>query len=404
MLLRQQEDVAFPSEGLRVLGGRGVSHERAVDAGAWFDRRSEAWRTDLDALARAGVRHVRYSLPWRDVQPAPGVWNWSEVDRFLERAAELGLLPCVELVHPASCPSWVREGAAGDVYGAPYVEYAAAVAERYPWVPAYSLFSAAVVARTVLDDRGGGVGAPSPTVVSADLLRILRGVAAAEHVWRERAPGSLHLWELPAEHHRGIDVGRRRAELANDRRLALLDLVLGHDLDQERPFLGPLLHAGDEQLMGGPRLSVDVLGLEYGPRSEWFHSAAGACSPSPVPVGLREVIDLYGSRYGLPIVVTGRHVTGTGPDRVSWLRHLLEQYDMALGHGHRLLGVCWSRDRTQPVSALFQRAWEAVALGLPWADLPAYCFTAPCLDELRGFLPLMKRWPWEAPPETLSVR
>lgn len=132
------------------------------------------------------------------------------------------------------------------------------------------------------------------------------------------------------------------------------DLVLGHDLDPDRPFLGRLLESGGDALLGLPRLEVDVLGLDYRAENERFHTDVGVLAPSPVPVGLRQLLGVYGRRYELPMVAAGSSIRGAGTDRLTWFRHVLQQYDGAREDGWDLRGLCWvptssTSSRTGPV-------------------------------------------------------
>jgi hypothetical protein len=67
------------------------------------------WRSDFALMARLGVRTARYGIPWHRVNPAPGRWDWAWVDRRLDRLADLGIEPIIDLLH-YGLPSWL-EGA-----------------------------------------------------------------------------------------------------------------------------------------------------------------------------------------------------------------------------------------------------------------------------------------------------
>ena len=220
--------------------------------------------------------------------------------------------------------------------------------------------------------------------------------------------------------------------LANDRRHVLLDLVLGHDLDPGRPFLGELVRAGGEDLLEIPPVRVDVLGLDYYSHSEWFYDTAGARAPSPFPIGFAAIAEHYGSRYGRPMMLTETNLRGQATDRVTWLRYVLEQYEIALSRGVDLRGLCWfpqidscdwdsllarNAGRVDPVGVVsidpedparrsrstFTDAWEQVVGGASSADLPAYRWQSPCDVQLRGFTARLDSWRWQEPPAAEEV-
>jgi glycosyltransferase involved in cell wall biosynthesis len=389
------------------------------------------WERDLAQMAAAGVRHVRYPLRWQRIQPAPGVFDWDETDRVLGRLAQLGAVPIVDLVHHTTYPDWLSDGFRGPDFGPAFVGYAAAVAGRYPWLGAYTLFNEPFA--TLFLAGHEGLWPPYDRGL-AGLRRllgsVLPAVSAAAAVWRELVPGARHVWVDTAEHHSGVGPGAEYARVANDRRHVVLDLALGHDLDPGRPFLGALLADDGEALLGVAPLVVDVLGLDYYCHSEWFYDAAGSHSPSPAPAGLAAVIGQYWDRYALALMVTETNIRGLPSDRTSWLRYTLEQYELALGRGVPLHGYCWfpqvdSADwdsllarcagRPDPVGVhtleldgtrsrtSFTDAWEAAARGLPVDDLPAVRFQPPCDAQLAGLLPSLTHWPWREPTPTEAV-
>jgi hypothetical protein len=384
------------------------------------------WRQDLDEVLVRGVRHVRYPLRWQLINPAPGSWDWAEADRMLGHLYDKGAVPIVDLVHHTTYPDWLTDGFRDPRFAGAYVTYAEAVARRYPWLPAYTLFNEPFA--TLFLAGHEALWPPYDRGVEGFarlLCSVLPALSEAARCWAALLPGARHVWVDTAEHHTGTGPGAAHATMANDRRHVILDLMLGHDLDPGRPFLSRLLGAGGEPLLGVPPLRVDVLGLDYYPHSEWFYDQTGALAPSPRPVGLAEVVRQYGERYGLPMMLTETNIRGLPTDRASWLRYTLEQYELALSRGARLHGYCWfphvdscdwdsllarSAGRPDPVGvvghgdgrqrdrSVFTRAWEAAAAAVPVRDLPAYRFQSPCAQQLAGFLPAMERWPWRAPP------
>lgn len=106
--------------------------------GRYFDQLTrtghDARPGDLDRLAWLGVRAVRYPVLWERHAGAPVDWSWAD-DR-LTRLRGLGIRPVVGLVHHGSGPphthllDWsFAEGLAA---------FAGRVAERFPWVDAYT--------------------------------------------------------------------------------------------------------------------------------------------------------------------------------------------------------------------------------------------------------------------------
>src|SRR5829696_5944893 len=241
------------------------------------------WRQDLDRMLDAGVRHLRYPLRWQRIQPEPGVWDWTETDAVLGHLRDAGAVPIVDLVHHTSYPAWLAGGFRDPGFAPAYLRFAEAVATRYPWLPAYTLFNEPFA--TLFLAGHAGLWPPYDRGVAgfARLLRsVLPAVGEAAAIWADLLPDAAHVWVDTAEHHGGSGY----AALANDRRHVALDLLLGHDLDPDRPFLRELIAAGGAPLLELPPIRVDVLGLDYYCHSEWFYDRTGGRAPSPRPVGL----------------------------------------------------------------------------------------------------------------------
>lgn len=393
---------------------------------------SQRWRDDLDDLLAAGVRHLRYPLRWQQIEPEPGRFDWSETDRVLEHLRASGAVPIVDLVHHTSYPDWLRDGFRDAEFGRAMTDYAEAVALRYPWLPAYTLFNEPFATLHLAGHEG--LWPPYDRGMEGFVRlasSVLPAINQAAECWAELLPHARHVWVDTAEHHAGSESSQRYVEFANDRRHVFLDLMLGHDLDPARPFLAEFVSAGGGPLLELPRRRVDVVGLDYYCHSEWYYDELGARAPSPHPVGFAAVAEQYSARYGLPMMLTETNLRGQPSDRISWLRYMLEQYDIAVERGVPLHGFCWfpqvdscdwdsllarTAGRVDPVGVLsidadtksrertgFTEAWEKVVLGSTAEDLPAYRFQPPCDALLSGVLSGLDHWPWEDPPEGLAT-
>lgn len=136
---RRHGPLNLPIPPLELWGGIECTRNRVgdryidqIDLTGHADRES-----DFDRFAGLGVRTVRYPVLWERVAPA-GIRdaNWTESDRALEKLRELGIRPIVGLVHHGSGPSHTNLLAPG--FAEELRDFAHAVAERYPWVDAYT--------------------------------------------------------------------------------------------------------------------------------------------------------------------------------------------------------------------------------------------------------------------------
>jgi beta-glucosidase/6-phospho-beta-glucosidase/beta-galactosidase len=388
---------------------------------------SRRWRHDIDALTASGVTRARYPIRWHRVEAEPGHFDWSETDAQLEHLRERGISPIIDLVHHTSYPEWLDDGFRDARFAGAYLRYAEAFARRYPWVPAYTLFNEPFA--TLFLAGHEALWPPYDRGLDGFVRlvnNVLPAVAEAHQLYRSLLPDAQHVWVDTCEHHAGTPgAGSEYAVLANDRRHALLDLVLQKDLNSPRAFMTPFLASGADRLIGLPVVTVDLLGLDYYCHSEWWYDEAGGRSPSPHPLGFAAVAEQYSNRYGFPMLLSETNIRGQATDRASWLRYTLEQYELAESRGVRLEGYCWfphvdscdwdsllarPAGRIDPVGVvslgrggerqrtLFTQAWEAALAGVPTTALPAYRFQAPCRDQLAGLLPQLSHWNWRDPP------
>jgi dTDP-4-dehydrorhamnose reductase len=92
---------------------------------------------DLDLFAGLGLKSLRYPVLWERVAPGqPAACDWSWTDQRLSRLRELGIRPIVGLVHHGSGPAYTSLADPGFARG--LADFAARVAERYPWVEDYT--------------------------------------------------------------------------------------------------------------------------------------------------------------------------------------------------------------------------------------------------------------------------
>ena len=390
------------------------------------------WRQDLELLASLGVTRLRLPVRWHRVESEQGCYDFAETDKLLERVRALGMSPILDLLHHTSYPRWLSDGFADPRFGATYVRWCEQVARRYPWVREYTLFNEPFATLFLAGHQA--LWPPFGHGVSGFLRlldNVLPALVEASQMWAELVPAASHVWVDTCEDHQG-SVGQpaAHAQLCNDRRTIVLDLVLGHDLDvSRRPFLQALVKAGGGRLLdrlaalGSAR--VDVVGLDYYPHSEWWYDDRGGHAPSPRPRGFAALARRYADRYRRPLLLSETNIRGFPSDRATWLRLMLEQYENAVADGVDLRGFCWfptidsadwdsllarSAGRIDPVGLVSlgtdgtrvptsaTAAAVAVAGGATSAQLPAYRLQPPVSELLAGHLALARPCPLRAPP------
>lgn len=382
---------------------------------------------DLALLRACGVDRVRYPLRWHRIQPAPGVWDWTDADASMAALRDGEWTVIADLVHHTSYPRWLAGGFADPRFPAAYVEYCERVALRYPWLPAYTLFNEPFATLFLCGHEG--VWPPYHRGVD-EFARMLENVlpalgTAARRV-RDLLPHARHVWVDSCESHTGLDpVGAEYATTADDRRFIVLEAMLGR-ADPGAPFASRLRAAGGGALLELEPIRIDVLGLDYYAHHEWAYHATGTENPAPVARGLRQLLHEYHARVGLPMIIGETNLLGAPFDRATWLRHTLEQAEEARADGLPVEGYCWfgfldSLDWNSllarhegwidPVGVVWldehldrrlstmSSAYARAAQGAPASALPAYTPSAEFRARAAGVLRLMEHFDWIDPPD-----
>ena len=190
---------------------------------------------DLDAVAALGIRTLRYPALWERIAPdgvANADWRWC--DAALGRLRDLGIDPIIGLVHHGSGPRSTHLLDPG--FAAGLATYAAAFAERYPWVRRYT-----PVNEPLTTARFAGLyGHWFPhrrdgRAFVAALLNQCCGIADAMRAIRVRVPDAQL---IQTEDAGSIRAGHRLAAQAafeNQRRWLSLDLLTG-TVDEQHPL------------------------------------------------------------------------------------------------------------------------------------------------------------------------
>ena len=311
------------------------------------DRRA----SDLELLAALGIRTVRYPVLWERTAPdGEQRADWSWPDERLGRLRRLGIRPIVGLVHHGSGPrhtSLVEPAFAGGL-----ARYARAVAERYPWVEAYT-----PVNEPLTTARFSGLyghwyphGRDDRSFIQALLVQC-RATVLSMRAIREVNPDArlVQTEDLGKTH--STPTMAYQAALENERRWLSFDLLCGR-VDRQHPLWDYLRQArADERALGWLRdnpCPPDVLGINHYLSGERFvderldryppeshggngrHAyadvlAARACADGPL--GPRGLLEEAWQRYHLPMAVTEAH---NGCTREEQLRWFMEVWDAAL--------------------------------------------------------------------------
>lgn len=331
---------------------RDTYHDQLIDNG--HARREE----DLDLIADLHLDALRYPVLWERTAPdGPEKADWGWTDRRLGRLRERGLAPIAGLVHHGSGPPHTHlldEGFADGLE-----RYAAAVAQRYPWIEAYT-----PVNEPLTTARFSGLYGHwypherSAKAFATALLNQCHGTAQAMRAIRRVNPGAkLVLTEDLAKTHSTPRLAEQAA-FENERRWLSIDLLLGR-VTRGHPLwnylaCSPRLVDRLLQLADNP-YPPDVLGFNYYLTSErllderleryaaWSHGGNGQMRYADIEAvrarcegidGPERLLREAWQRYGLPLAITEVHLGGHREEQVRWL---LDSW--ALAHELRSAGI-----------------------------------------------------------------
>ncbi|AWN22673.1 hypothetical protein DKM44_05010 [Deinococcus irradiatisoli] len=325
------------------------------DQYAWTAHR-DLWREDLQRAANLGVRLIRYGLPWPDLNPAPGTFDWTWADAAMAELERLGLEPIWDLLH-FGAPAWLPAGLRDKAYPQAVADYAGAFVARYPHVTRITPFNEPYI--WAFFSGGNGTWAPHGTTdlgFAEALVPILRGLRQSIQAIRAANPRA-EIW-LNDGADRFTAAVPELAGLAGHLtgwRYAGFDFLHGRAAP-DTPLYALLLEAGMSpgELDEARRDSTpaDVIGLDYYPGSEhllkspdapkhpgdWGRRSDYRLYPDPDPPGLAATLLEYHARYGRPLYVAE---TSTDTRREEWLQWLSAEVLRAREGGASVLGATW---------------------------------------------------------------
>ncbi len=302
---------------------------------------------DLDLFAELGVRTLRYPVLWERTAP-DGLdradWTWP--DARLARLADLGIRPIVGLLHHGSGPH--HTSLVDPDFPTQLADYARAVAERYPWIDAYT-----PVNEPLTTARFSGLyghwyphGRDYATFARA-LIGQCRATILAMRAIREINPRAELIQTEDLGKTFSTRTLRYQAEFENVRRWASLDLLCGR-ITREHTLWNYFtrewgIAESELEWFNAHPCPPNVIGINHYLTSERFLDERVERYPG-LPVGgndqhryvdveavrvcaegtagprvlLREAWE----RYGLPLAVTEVHLGCTREEQLRWFKEV----------------------------------------------------------------------------------
>ncbi len=301
------------------------------------------WRQDLGLVKDLGLKVLRYGLPYHRIHLGPGRYDWSFADEVMGEIKRLGITPILDLLH-FGVPDWLGNFQNPEL-PLLFSEYAAAVAERYPWVRYYTPVNEIyVTARVSGKDGLWNEQLKSDRGFVTALKHLVAASILATQCIAKARPDLIVIQSESAEytHYASTQTSREDA-IQNKLRFLSLDLLYAHPPDAD--VCGYMMDNGlsreeYEWFMAGEPPGYQVMGNDYYGRNERIRLPDGQMLMAEDVLGWYQITREYYDRYRKPVMYTETNTLEA--DKASawlwkqWLNVLRMRRD-----GVPVLGFTW---------------------------------------------------------------
>ena len=312
-----------------------------------LERNGHATRLDdLDRFAALGIKAIRYPILWERTAP-DGIEtaNWQWADERLKRLRQLQIRPIVGLVHHGSGPR--STSLVDPEFPEKLAVFAQAVADRYPWLDAYTPINEPLTTARFSGLYGHWYphGRDDLTFVRI-LLNECRSVVLSMQAIRQVNPNAQLVQTDDLGKTFSTPLLSYQAEFENERRWLTFDLLCGR-LNADHPLWPRLRSIGIEQAELEWFLEhscpPDIMGINHYLTSDRFlderldrypqhtHGGNGEHAYADVEAvrvcaegaaGHQLLLQETWERYQLPIAVTEVHLGCTREEQLRWLKEV----------------------------------------------------------------------------------
>ncbi len=308
---------------------------------------------DLDSIAELGIQTLRYPVLWERTAPdKPDTLDWCWSDERLSRLRTLGIRPIVGLVHHGCGPRYATFDTPAFEHELP--RYARRVAERYPWVRAYTPVNEPLT--TARFAGLYGIWYPhgrSPHMFITILLRQLRATVRAMAEIRAVQPQAQLVQTDDLGYTHSTPTLDYQADFENARRWLTWDLLCGrvtpsHELwaylrqtgATERDLWFHVENPCPPSLLGINHYVTSERYLDedltsygpwtYGDNGRHHYADTEVVRANPVQrLGIAALLVQAWERYRLPIAITEAHLGCSVDEQKRWLGEVWQQAEAA---------------------------------------------------------------------------
>jgi beta-glucosidase/6-phospho-beta-glucosidase/beta-galactosidase len=271
----------------------------------------ERFEEDLHLIKDLGLKVVRYGLPYYKINHAPGKYDFEFADRAMRLIKKLELVPVLDLMH-FGVPDWIGDFQNPEL-PVHFADYAAAVAERYPWVRFYTPVNEIyVTARVSAKDGVWNEQLKSDRAFVNAIKHTVAASILATHEIAKRRNDCVIVQSESAEYlHEARAAISEETKLFNKQRLIALDLLYAHPPDADVCHYlqdNGLTREEYDWFMVGEPPGYQIMGNDYYGRNERIKLPDGSFSTAEDVLGWYQITHDYYKRYKKPVMHTETNV------------------------------------------------------------------------------------------------
>jgi beta-glucosidase/6-phospho-beta-glucosidase/beta-galactosidase len=303
----------------------------------------ERFEEDLHLIKDLGLKVVRYGLPYYKINHAQGKYDFEFADAAMRLIKKLELTPILDLMH-FGVPDWIGDFQNPEL-PVHFADYAAAVAERYPWVRFYTPVNEIyVTARVSAKDGLWNEQLKSDRAFVSAMKHTVAASILATHEIAKRRNDCIIVQSESAEY-----LHEARAELSpetrlfNKQRLIALDLLYAYPPDADICHYlqdNGLTREEYDWFMVGEPPGYQIMGNDYYGRNERIKLPDGSFSTAEDVLGWYQITHDYYIRYKKPVMHTETN-TFDAKFAPTWLWKQWINILRMRGDGVPVLGFTW---------------------------------------------------------------
>ena len=301
---------------------------------------------DIEKFAALGIKKLRYPVLWefhRRVESKPIDWSW--IEQRLNTIRDNGITPIAGLIHHGSGPAFT------DLLDKDFpfklAAYAAAVAEKFPWLEYYTPVNEPLTTARFSGLYGLWYPHSKDELSFTRMLIIqLKAVVLSMQAIRKINPKAKLVQTEDLSKTHSTALLSYQADFENERRWLTYDLLCGK-VDQQHFFWNYFVSIGvdisDLDFFLDNPCPPDIIGFNYYVTSERYldekienyHSTThgGNSKHKYADVEAVRVIELAGldmllkeawHRYKLPLAITENHLSCTREEQMRWFKETWE--------------------------------------------------------------------------------